>query len=103
MAALVTLEQARMHLRISDTVEDDPDIQMKLEQASDIVLDYIKQRDAPWTPTTVPRPVQAAVLIMLSRLFDDRAAGVENNQVALGYLPPSVTALLHRYRDPALA
>jgi Flp pilus assembly protein TadG len=43
MAALVTLDVAKSHLRISDNESDD-DVQRKIEQASGIVLDYLKSR-----------------------------------------------------------
>jgi uncharacterized phage protein (predicted DNA packaging) len=102
MVALVSLDAAKRHLRV--TVEaDDEDIQRKIEQASAIVLDYVKQRYAMWTPDSVPKEIEAAVMLMLTSLYDDRDAGSPDGAVALGYLPPTVTAILHRYRDPALA
>lgn len=112
MVALLTLDVAKQHLRVDHT-DDDVDITRKIDQASAIVLDYIKKTvgtvdpDDPsivdWTPDTVPAAVQAAVELMLSKLYDDRAAGVTDNEVAMGYLPKTVTSILHRYRDPALA
>src|SRR5678815_3483218 len=45
MAALVTLEVAKGHLRIPlSFVDGDDDIQRKIEQASAIILDYLKDR-----------------------------------------------------------
>ena len=39
-----------------------------------------------------------------SQLYDDRNIGESDNpNVAMGYLPPQVTAILHRLRDPAVA
>lgn len=113
MVALLTLDVGKLHLRV-DHNDDDADITLKIEQASEIVLSYIKRRgprpdeatpEPPdWTDETVPPFVQAAVMIMLSKLYDDRKAGTEDNpNIAMGYLPPAVTALLHRERDPALA
>lgn len=43
MAALVTLEVAKSHLRVTSEAEDD-DIDRKVEQASAIILDYLKAR-----------------------------------------------------------
>lgn len=43
MAVLCTLAQAKSHLRITDNTRDD-DIYLKLQQASDIVIDYLKAR-----------------------------------------------------------
>jgi hypothetical protein len=113
MVALLTLDVAKQHLRVDHT-DDDADIQRKIEQASDIVLDYIKKTvgtvdpEDPsivdWTSDTAPGPVRAAVELMLSKLYDDRNAGREDNpNVAMGYLTPAITAILHRFRDPAVA
>jgi len=174
MANLVSLSTAKTHLRI--TVSDhDGDISLKIAQASDIILDYLKGRrlevssiagsaglatvtttvphglsngntvtvrgaaqpeyngavtvtvtgtytftypittaTAPaspatggigistaqtWTDTTVPQPVKAAVLLMLTHLYDHRGedlAADENLWNAIG-------RLLMRLRDPAVA
>lgn len=115
MTALIALDVAKQHLRVEHT-DDDDDITLKIEQASEICLDYIKQRGdrvavtdpptpvVPWDETTVPKPVQAAAMMMLSKLYDDRSAGQENDErMAIGYLTPAITALLHRFRDPAIA
>ena len=105
MTALVTLAQAKTHLRIEHD-DDDADIALKADQATAVILDYIKYPEGweAWDETTVPLHIQAAILIMLSKLYDDRNAGADDNpNVAMGYLPPSVTALLHRSRDPAIA
>ena len=76
MAALVTLDVAKAHLRIT-TEESDQDIYRKAEQASAIVLAHLNSAADPgWTPDTVPATVQTAVLLMLSRLYerlDDQA------------------------------
>jgi uncharacterized phage protein (predicted DNA packaging) len=112
MAALLTLDVAKQHLRVDHT-DDDADITRKIDQASEIVLDYIK-RSGPrptdaepeppdWDEATVPPGIAAAVGLMLEELYDDRAAGGASNEVAMGYLPVKVTAILHRYRDPAIA
>lgn len=111
---LLSLEAAKRHLRIEpENTDDDEDLKVKIEEASAIVIDYIKAPDrerrtgegAPesWTELTVPGVIRAAVELVLSKLFDDRNAGDEDNEVAMGYLTPAVTAILHRYRDPALA
>ena len=112
MVALLTLDTAKQSLRV--TVDDDDVlIARQIEQASAICLNYIKKTigtldpDDPsivdWTDATVPDDVQAAVEHMLYKLYDGRTASEVNNNVAMGYLPITVTALLHRWRDPALA
>jgi hypothetical protein len=101
---LVTLEQGKMQLRIEDTLHD-ADVQMKITQASAIVLDYLKTPDGPpddWyagSPPVlaVPAVVEAAVLLELSELYHNREAGTVN------LIAPAVVALLDRLRDPTLA
>ena len=105
----ITLEVAKQHLRV-DTTDDDADITRKLDQANAIVWDYIKHEpdetgDDAWAPTAAQLLIiETATMMVLSKLYDDRNIGEEDNQnVALGYLTPQVTAILHRLRTPALA
>lgn len=93
---LVNLELARSHLRLDDDAADDL-IVRKIEQASDVVIDYCKVDDEMWDPDStesvaLPGEVEAAVLLVLEALFD----GGEP-------LSDAVKSLLHRHRDPALA
>ena len=110
MAALITLAQAKLQLRI-DTPAGDPgdaDILLKRDQASGIILDYLKSRAiAGWTDgpddatppsIAVPGPVQAATLLMLSNLFEHRDELKPDADTWL-----AVERLLVRFRDPALA
>jgi len=96
---LVTDTEARLHLRIDVDVESPPGpvdllLEMKILQASDIVADYIKYLDHPWTETDAPPLIKAAVLLVLSVLYDNPE---------LDPLTVGVKSILHRYRDPALA
>ena len=56
VSALVTLEQAKIHLGIPLALTDnDGDVALKISQASDTVLDYLKGRaDPDWTSDTAP-------------------------------------------------
>ncbi len=93
MVALVTLAEAKAHLRVLNT-DHDTDITMKMGQASDIIIDYIKTPDHGWTDSTAPNLIKAAILLVLGTLFDEReGAGI----------PDGVKDILWRYRDPALA
>lgn len=97
--ALVDLETAKAHLRMDSDAED-ADIQFKLEQASAIVVDYLKLPEGKWqvgesSASVAPWPVQAAVMLVLGALFKDREGGDPLSQ--------AVKDLIHRYRDPALA
>ena len=97
--ALITKEQAKSHLLI-DYDDRDADLEMKMQQAEEIVVDYLKKPDHGWTVETVPKTVQAAILLVLTALFDDRDGSGEGD-----YITPSgpVARLLARHRDPAIA
>ncbi len=112
--ALVTLAQAKRHLQIwtpiTSPLDDvDEDITLKLAQAEDIIIDYLKLSgmSPAWTESDVPPLVQAAVLLQLAELFrfrgDDPASASSAPTFADGQLSPAITNILRRYRDPALA
>lgn len=92
---LATLAQAKLHLRLDDSDENDARCQMKLEQAEQIVVDYIKNPDHGWDQLTVPEHVHAAILAVLEVLYDGNA---DDDPIT-----PGVESLLRRSRDPALA
>lgn len=108
---LISLEQARAHLRI-DTMDDDADLELKIHAASAAVANYLgdaaddfldtdgdpfmdSSGDAPF----VPFEVKAATLLMLGALYKDRDGSEQFQQ---GYLPAAVTALLYPLRDPVM-
>lgn len=99
MAALVTLERARSHLRI-DSSSDDAELALKVEDATDIVLDYLKRPPGSetWVIGNCPPTVRAAVLLVLGALWENR----EGSDTQAEPLSPPVLALLHRHRDPAM-
>lgn len=110
MARLVTIEQAQAHLRLNvegspPVTDDHADLEFKIAQATEIVIDYIKRPDHGWDldaspPVEAPALVQAAVLLVLSALYEDREGTGDGD-----YLRPdgAVVRILHRYRDPAIA
>lgn len=105
MADLVTLDQAKLQLRVTWDDEDEY-IQLLLDAAESAVLDYLKVDldDLPWNITTVPKGIVLAILVLMSTYFEPYRDGDDfDDKVALGYPPPAVTALLHRYRSPAYA
>lgn len=110
-AELVTLAQGKRHLLIwtpiTSPLDDvDEDVTMKLAQAEDTILDYLKvQNVSPpmWTIDTVPPLVQAAILIRLAILFRFRGDDKDGPAYPDGQLTDAETNLLRRYRDPALA
>ena len=102
-AVLVTLSTAKEHLRITlppgDPVETD--VQLKLDQAEAIILDYLAERANPnWiSPETAPKPVTAAILLMLARLYEHRG----DLEEADADLWLAIERILMRLRDSAIA
>ena len=105
MTPRVSLATGKAHLRITTPADDpaDADIQLKIDQADAIILNYLKGSNGDavsWVDaTTTPAPVIAAILLMLARLYEQRGDD-EQNDVALW---DAIDRLLKRYRDPALA
>lgn len=101
MAPLVSLADAKSHLHIPDSYTDrDADVLLKAEQASAIVVDYLKTDTAmTWTSSTVPGPVQAAVLLMLGHLYENRGDDMKADEGVWS----AVSRYCMRFRDPALA
>lgn len=97
MVALVELEDAKTRVRIDDS-DSDEDVEAMIDQASDILIDYLKKPDHGWTAATAPPRIQAAVLLIVGRLYLDREGQLEG-----GILSETVKALVHRDRDPAIA
>jgi hypothetical protein len=109
--ALVSLYQAKTHLRYTGNANDE-DLQDHLDQAEAQILDYIGStqhwRDvaAAWTEATVPKFVQAAILLQcgeLDRYRGDDQAGEGPIREGAEDLSPQVRELLRRTRDPVLA
>lgn len=102
MVALVSLAEAKKHLRVEHQ-DDDADIYMKAEQATEIVVDYLKKPDHGWTHADVPFRVNAAILLVLTALYDDRDKAEMLRGLADGDRGNPVVGLLYRMRDPAIA
>lgn len=97
MSALVTLEMARAHVRQPVA---DLDLQVKVNQASAIIVKYLKsQADPTWTEATVPLPVQAAILLMVAHLDQNRGDVMDQDE----HVWNAINRQLVGYRDPALA
>lgn len=109
--SLITLDQAKAHLRIDLTSTSpqeawEADLTLKMAQAEHIILDYLKvPMTSPdyWDLTTVPPLVQSAILLQLGELYRFRGDDVEAPAHTPGDLSPVITNILRRYRDPALA
>lgn len=98
---LITLDEAKTHLHVPfEGTAHDVDITAKVEQAQDVILDYLKHgADPAWTAETLPRPVRAAMLLMLTHLYEHRGDDMDPDEP----LWMAIGRLLARFRDPALA
>jgi hypothetical protein len=109
---LVTLAQAKGHLRLTWAAGDprDADLQLKLDSAEAIILDacnatvYWRDVTATWTdPATVPKRVHQVILLELADLWEDRGDQRGDDGPTPGIdLSQRICALLYLYRDPVL-
>jgi len=108
MAALfVTLAQAKSHLRIDTPALDpgDVEIQLKLDQAEALIVGrcnstaWWRAVSVAWTASTVPLGVQAAILILLSHLYEHRGDDMAPDE----FVWAAVDRLIALTRDPVLA
>lgn len=105
--AIIEMAEAARHLRLDtsdpywETEDEGLDLASKMMMAEAIVIDYLKHpaEAVYWDEDTAPFPVKAAMLLVLSDLWEHRA-GSANEDV---FLSSAVKSLLHRFRDPALA
>lgn len=109
--SFLTLEQAKAHLRVDFDADDDL-IEEQIEEASAIVLNYLKDSTFTYVDssgeliegTSGTFAIRAATKIMLTVLYSSRGEdGGERAKFMQGYPPPAVTAILYPLRDPAFA
>jgi len=104
MAALVSLEQAKAHLRVAST-DSDNDIELKVEQASAVILErcnstaYWRGITATWTADTIPLSVQAAILVLLTHLYENRGDVMAPDED----LWEAIDRLIPMNKDPVIA
>jgi hypothetical protein len=113
---IVSLSEVNNALRLDLVIDGPPsfdtsqidDIEAKIAQAEDIVLDYLKNPDDAvyWDTDTAPDRVKAATIIVVDCLLKGDEIG---NRILAGLqggtdgLANPVVALLYRMRDPAIA
>lgn len=109
MVMLVTLEEAKLRLRI-DTDAADTDIELMIAGASAAVIRYLKTGATSFIGesgelidgASVPSDVKNAALLLVGIWLRD-PDGTEMKDWDQGYLPRPVTAILYPLRDPACA
>ena len=92
--ALVSLDTLRFHGRI-DMLEYE--LQQLADDATSIVIDYLKQPDHGWTLETVPGEVRSAIVRVAVLMLDQTTS-----DKPVQFIDEGVVALLERHRDPAL-
>lgn len=98
---IVTLENAKLNLGVTDPAQDD-EVQMFADFATAQVLDFLGTRaDPAWDETTSPLLVQAAVLQVLTNNFEHR--GDEEDEDYQAKNAAIMSRLLMNLRDIGLA
>lgn len=107
MIELVTLDQAKEHLRIDDDAGD-ADLQLKIQAGSAAILAYVQGSrqlivgsDASLIDGEPLRRTQTALLMLLGWL-DRNRGGEEEEKLKQGELPFSVTMLIYDLRRPTI-
>lgn len=106
---IVSLAQAKQHIRVTWT-DEDRDLEMKLAQAHGLVLDYVEraaisEEMLTWDEDTAPKAVQAAILRQFGDLCRFRGDDDDSSEqdVDGNDLSPRVKQLLKMYRQPVIA
>ncbi|MCE1523695.1 head-tail connector protein [Enterobacter hormaechei] len=107
MIELVTLDEAKMHLRIDDDYGDS-DLTLKIQGGSAAILSYIQGSRSLVVDDSgnliVGEPltrVQTALLVLLGYL-DRNRGGEEEEKLKQGELPFSVSMLIYDLRKPTI-
>ncbi len=87
---LVTLQMAKTHLRVINNAEDDL-ITLHINTAAEAIENYIDAE----IPSTPPFAMQAACLLMVSDLYENREASSTDEL----FENPAVRRLLNPYRE----
>jgi len=94
---LWTVDQAKVHLRITGTAHD-ADIAQKLASAQEAILAYLAtSADPTWSAGTAPAAVTHAIQMLTAYYYEDRGDGSQPN------VWPKIYELLAAYRDPTVA
>jgi len=122
MTMLVTLDEAKLHLRVDHDADDD-DITLKIEAASAAVLAYVDDSQYLFLDTggdeidlfdtstdqaahRAKHLCRQATLLMVGEFYRNRepaATDVVPERFGYGYLPRAVVALLTPLRVPTIA
>jgi hypothetical protein len=100
-APLVTLTEAKAHLKITGTA-DDADVTAKLAEAQELIVAKLgAAADATWTDSTAPLMIRNAIKILLDAFYERRGGDEAADQLRKAL--DTIDLLLALYRDPTLA
>ncbi|MFC6197821.1 hypothetical protein [Ponticaulis profundi] len=94
MSALISLDTLRFRARVDFT---DTELQGIADDATAIVVDFLKKPDHEWTIETVPGEIRSAIVRVAVLMLDQTTS---DKQVE--FIDKGVKDLLRRHRDPAL-
>lgn len=107
---IVSLDQAKQHIRRANYTAEDDDWTLKLAHAHGLVLDYvyraaIEDEMLTWDDDTAPKAVQAAILRQFGDLVRFRGDDDDPSEYRVDGtdLSPRVKQLLRMYRQPVIA
>lgn len=107
MIELVTLEEAKLHLRIDDDYGDD-DLTLKIQGGSAAILAYVQGSrqlivdDAGKSIDGEPLSRAKTALLVLLGILDRNRGGEEEEKLKHGELPFSVSMLIYDLRRPSI-
>ncbi|VVA47924.1 hypothetical protein SERVES_01645 [Serratia ficaria] len=107
MIELVTLDEAKLHLRIDDDYGDD-DLTLKIQGGSAAILAYVQGSrqlivdDDGNAIEGEPLSRAKAALLVLLGILDRNRGGEEEEKLKQGELPFSVTMLIYDLRRPSI-
>lgn len=95
MPRIVTVSEAKIHLRVTNNAEDDL-IGQHIDTAGEWITNYLN-RDIPGmgdSPVTVPKSIKDACLLIVNNLFQNREGMTEKDLKK----NPTIENLLYFYR-----
>lgn len=89
MSSVVTLSEAKLHLRVTSTSEDSL-ITLYIEAAQEYIQNFLNRPSVPYTAS-----VRSAALLIIGDLYEHRQANLDMQS----YVNPTVMNLLYPYRE----